>query len=196
MMNKFIGILFLMATLSGASTYRETTYESSNASFDLRGLGVRLSLVAPEVFNVGFGLGAYLDFRILKYFHFVPGFEYSHAGYNYGYYPVGIYPYSSYPYHSLNEFAFNGDLRFYFPVNTAVIRPYAGGGPALLVINENWSNYYSNPNYSNTYLGIAADFIAGLDIPTGNFTWNVEMKGKVGTGFNMFKLSGGVMFTL
>jgi hypothetical protein len=195
MMNKFIGILFLMATLSVASTYRETTYESSNASFDLRGLGIRLSLVAPEIFNVGFGIGAYLDFRILKYLHFVPGFEYTHAGYNYNYYPPGN-PYTSYPYHSLNEFAFNGDLRFYFPVNTAAIRPYAGGGLALLVINENWDYYYSNPTYSNTHVGIAADFIGGLDIPTGNFTWNVEMKGKVGTGFNMFKLSGGVMFAL
>lgn len=190
----FFGILFLMSSLSFAS--HNYTDESSRASVDLKGIEASISLVAPEVFNVGFCLGANLDFKIFKYLHFVPGFEYTHAWYNYDYYPSGVYPYNSYPNHSLNEFAFDGDIRFYFPLTTVAIRPYVGGGMALLVVNEIWHDYYNDPNYSNTYPGIAADFITGLDFPTSFLTWNVELKGKVGTGFNMFKFTGGVKFPI
>lgn len=198
MTKRICGIFILIAMVCNAEMYSKTKYHSSAMSAVLAGVGARISLVSPELFDVGFGLGAFADVELLNYLHLVPSIEYCHAGYTYTYYPwsVPTYPYPNYPYHALNEFAVNGDARFYFSLNTTAIRPYGGGGFAILIINEHWDYYYNNPSYSHTIIGAAANFFCGADFPSGNLTWNVEFRGKVGAGFNMFKLTGGLMFSL
>jgi hypothetical protein len=165
---------------------------------NLNGAGVRFSLVVPEHFNPGFGMGTLVDLMLVDWFHFTPGLEYSYVGHDV---PS---EFSNYPYystrHSLNDFSFTGDLRFYPPLR-AKIHPYAGGGFTFVVSSENIhfeERTYPFDKYDTrtTDPGLGFDFLAGCDIPIGNVLVNLELKGKVGTGYSLLKFTGGLMFPI
>jgi hypothetical protein len=162
------------------------------------GAGFRLSLIVPEWYDVGFGVGGHADIRILPVLHFYPSFEYSHAG-------SGVYSddwingVHFYRHLYLNEFAMNADLRFYPPFSNLIINPFAGGGLAFVVSNE-YSSYVGVTDDNNRWHssvndpGPALDLLLGLDFPVGSTTGTVEMKVKVGTGYTIFKVTGGLTF--
>jgi hypothetical protein len=162
------------------------------------GAGFRLSLVVPEWYDVGFGLGVHADISILEILHFYPSFEYSHAGSGGAYYELinGI-PFNRYLY--LNEFALNGDLRLYPPVGSLAIKPFAGGGLAFIVSDEYYSyvGVVDNHNHRHDAVnepGLGLDMLCGCDIPMGNVIGTVELKVKLGTGYTIFKVTGGLTF--
>jgi hypothetical protein len=168
----------------------------------LDGAGFRISLVAPFTdFDPGFGLGVHLDVGLLEWLHFYPNFEYCYAGRSYhpNYYPFfNTYWEES---HWLNEFTLNGDLRFYPPLPFNPVRPYAGGGFAFVLSREDWKYQNNVPPYDIRYdnytsPGLGFNFLLGCDIPIGSLISFVELKFKVGSAFNLFKLTGGLTFPL
>jgi hypothetical protein len=164
------------------------------------GAGVRLSFIVPEWYDVGFGVGAHADFSVLPLLHFYPSFEYSHAGSDIvdDYWSTAGH-FNKYTY--LNDFALNGDLRFYPRVGKLVVKPFVGGGIAFIVSNEYYSYVgVTDPNNrwnsSTNDVGLGLDLLSGLDIPIGNVIGNFEIKVKVVTGYTIFKMTGGVTFPL
>jgi hypothetical protein len=173
-------------------------------SLEFKGLGFRLSLVVPDVYyHAGFGVGAHADISLIPLLHVYPSFEYSHAAHGFiddEYSPSGHSGhYLQYAY--LNEFALNGDFRFYPLTGKPAVRPFIGGGFAFIVDDD----YYLHVNATDSHdwfhtsedtPGLAADLLCGLDIPLGKVIGNVEIKGKLGTGYQIFKTTAGLTFPL
>jgi hypothetical protein len=165
------------------------------------GAGARISLVVPQWYDLGFGLGGHADIMILPLVHLYPSIEYNHSGSSIvddDATPSGLYHKYSY----LNDFSLNGDLRFYPRVGKFFVSPFFGGGFAFVVDNQ----YYSYVNAtdsqnrwhnSTTDTGLGIDFLCGLDFPMGNIIGNVEMKVNLTTtDETIFKITGGVTFPL
>jgi hypothetical protein len=166
----------------------------------LEGAGFRLSLVVPQSFDAGFGLGALADVKLIDWLNFDPSFEYSFAGHDHNHYYLANTSWLNN--HWLNEFAINADLRVYPPLQGRLpFRPYVGAGFAFVISNEGWEYERTIPPYdtwhdSDTDPGLGFNFILGADIPIGNFLGNLELKFKVGHEYNLFKLTGGLTFPI
>lgn len=162
----------------------------------IEGAGFCIGLVLPEHFNPGFTVSGLIDISIWKWLHLCPNLDYSYVAHDGANEFWQVLAYSTR--HSLHEFSFNPDLRFYPTLSGLAIRPYGGGGFVFVVSNED-IHFVQNYPYSETDRwtsdpGLGFDFLLGCDIPIGSILANVETKAKVGTGFFLFKLTGGLTF--
>jgi hypothetical protein len=160
------------------------------------GAGFRISLVLPEHFNPGFGVGGLLDISVWKWLHFSPNLEYSYVAHDITNEFWDGLDYSTR--HSLHEISLNADLRLYPSLPGWFILPYGGGGFVFVVSNEDIHYVQDYPrsekdNWLSTP-GLGFDFLLGCDIPAGSIRVNVETKMKVGTGIVLFKLTSGLTF--
>jgi hypothetical protein len=174
------------------------SHASAQLSPGFTGAGFRLSFVVPQYYNVGFGLGAHADIRIIQVFHFYPSIEYCLAGSGIaGSEWINGVHYNRYIY--LNEFAINGDFRFYPPLHNLAIKPFAGGGVAFVVSGE-YNSYVGVTDERNrthntqTSTDLGLDMLLGLDIPINKIVGTFEMKVRMSPEYAIFKITGGLTF--
>ena len=165
------------------------------------GGGLKLSFVAAEDIGPSIGIGGHGIIDLNKYLSLYPNLEFWYGTDNDHWYR---YPYPNrppdpwdddywryYKWYEVDvfEISINVDFRFYFPV-TSRVGPFVGGGIAPIITIINWEEH----NYSDTDFGAGLNILGGVDFPVGNHTGFVEMKGKVGSEFNVFKLTFGITF--
>ena len=177
-------VLFLFATQVGAAGKTIAFTPGSG----LRSVGVQIGIAVPSQFDIGFLAGIQADYEVLKMLDICPSFEFVHAGRRYYWGYNNDY--------SFNEFTLNADLRFYPPLPISA-RPYVGGGFVLVIINRyfQYPQFYDWRDSYNDY-GPGFNFLAGVDFPLGTLIPFFQIKGKLGFGIDMLKLSAGLNLAL
>ena len=183
-LSSMVFILALIITQVGAAGKTNAFTPGSG----LRSVGVQIGIAIPSYYDVGFLAGIQADYEVLKMLDICPSFEFVHAGRRYYWGYNNDY--------SFNEFTLNADLRFYPPLPVSV-RPYVGGGFVLVIINRylQYPQFYDRRDSYNEY-GPGFNFLAGVDFPLGTLIPFVQIKGKLGFGIDMLKLSVGLNLAL
>ena len=184
-------------------------------ALDYLGAGPNLSLVIAEHIGAGLGVGGHMlfgfDLNRFGQIHIYPNIAFWFGHEDFGWW-TGRAPYDYATQVDLwvFELTFNFDTRYYFPLPPSVpIAPYVGLGfcPVVTIYQYEpgwWGDYhyYDGRDYyyyhhsDGTDIGPGFNFFAGLDIPIGMNKFFFEMRGKVGDGYELLKLTGGFSFTI
>jgi hypothetical protein len=157
------------------------------------GAGFKLSFVAADHFGPGFGFGGHYLLNIgldrAGTIAIYPNPEFWFASHHNDYrYPADLRYYDV----NIFELDFNMDARYYFPLPPNIpVGPYVGMGMAPVVEILSWENDIID---NNTDVGAAFNLLTGMDFPMGAIKGFVEMRGKLGSGYDAFKLSFGITF--
>jgi hypothetical protein len=191
--NSGLRLLWLSVVALGCASVYGQQPATTQAGFDV-------SIVMPSnEYMTTIGAGGVLDYGwslgTAGAIHFHPNIELWFANGDY-YYPGNRFYY----YHSSDfETAINFEGRYYFPLpSTTPVKPYVGLGPAIIFSYFHHDNYAYPYDYYPYHSGVSMGFnlMGGIDFKLGRSMAFVEMKGKVGSYVDVFKLTFGMMFPL
>lgn len=178
-MKQLLFVLALFALISADSSVRV-------------GGGFRGQFVVIDELDPGFGVGGHL--LVGKYpFFFYPNMDFWYAGHSYTY---EVWHYDHWDLYNETDFqayeiAFNMDMKFAFPINP--VSPYMGFGfcPVVTV----YDNGYHDNGYHDSYTNFGFNAFCGMGFKINRASsCFFELRGKVGNGYNVFKMSFGMTF--
>jgi hypothetical protein len=157
------------------------------------GVGVKGQVVVGDDIGVGVGAGVLVVVDISDVFQIYPGFDFwvgENGEYSGRYWDGDRWVYYEDWRYRVTEFAFNIDGVFLFPVRPA--RPYVGFGAVPVIVMEDWRGEYYKDFESS--VGVGVNMFGGVEFPMGKCSGFFELRGKMGYGYPVMKMSFGAIF--